>query len=75
MGASYYSKIYSYDIMPTSYQLTTLQNARDDELVKLIKLYTQNTILGLIWFATPVFVTTISFAWYTMVEKKTLDAR
>ncbi|KAL0088903.1 ABC transporter type 1, transmembrane domain-containing protein [Phycomyces blakesleeanus] len=36
--------------------------ARDDELVKLIKLYTQNTILGLIWFATPVLVTTISFA-------------
>ncbi|KAL9548576.1 hypothetical protein MBANPS3_005610 [Mucor bainieri] len=51
-----------------------ITNARDDELVKLIKLYTQNTILGLIWFATPVFVTTISFAWYTMVEKKTLDA-
>ncbi|KAI8874844.1 P-loop containing nucleoside triphosphate hydrolase protein, partial [Backusella circina FSU 941] len=51
-----------------------IANARDDELVKLIKLYTQNTILGLIWFATPVFVTTISFAWYTMVEKKTLDA-
>ncbi|KAI8647165.1 ABC transporter type 1, transmembrane domain-containing protein [Parasitella parasitica] len=51
-----------------------ITNARDDELVKLIKLYTQNTILGLIWFATPVFVTTISFAWYTLVEKKTLDA-
>ncbi|KAI7874792.1 uncharacterized protein EV154DRAFT_430271 [Mucor mucedo] len=51
-----------------------ITNARDDELVKLIKLYTQNTILGLIWFATPVFVTTISFAWYTIVEKKTLDA-
>lgn len=32
-------------------------------------------MLGLIWFATPVFVTTISFAWYTLVEKKTLDAR
>ncbi|RCI04069.1 hypothetical protein CU098_000751, partial [Rhizopus stolonifer] len=46
----------------------------NDELVKLIKLYTQNTLLGLIWFATPVFVTTISFAWYTMVEKKSLDA-
>ncbi|KAI9486629.1 MAG: ABC transporter type 1, transmembrane domain-containing protein [Benjaminiella poitrasii] len=51
-----------------------IMNARGDELVKLIKLYTQNTILGLIWFATPVFVTTISFVWYTMVEKKTLDA-
>jgi hypothetical protein len=51
------------------------QSARDDELVKLIKLCTQNTILGLIWFATPVFVTTVSFAWYTLVEKKTLDAR
>ncbi|KAI9031832.1 ABC transporter type 1, transmembrane domain-containing protein [Phycomyces nitens] len=49
--------------------------ARDDELVKLIKLYTQNTILGLIWFATPVLVTTISFAWYTLIENKTLDAR
>ncbi|CAO3621386.1 unnamed protein product [Mucor hiemalis] len=51
-----------------------ITNARDDELVKLIKLYTQNTILGLVWFATPVFVTSISFAWYTLVEKKTLDA-
>ncbi|KAI8978492.1 ABC transporter type 1, transmembrane domain-containing protein [Pilobolus umbonatus] len=51
-----------------------ITNAREDELVKLIKLYTQNTILGLIWFATPVFVTTISFAWYTLVEKKRLDA-
>lgn len=51
------------------------QSARDDELVQLIKLYTQNAILGLIWYATPVFVTTISFAWYTLVEHKTLDAR
>ncbi|KAG1520063.1 hypothetical protein G6F52_008021 [Rhizopus delemar] len=49
-------------------------NAREDELVKLIKVYTQNTILGLVWFATPIFVTTVSFAWYTLVEKKTLDA-
>ncbi|KAG2215849.1 hypothetical protein INT45_004424, partial [Circinella minor] len=39
-----------------------ISNARDDELIKLIKLYTQNTILSLIWFATPVFVTIISFA-------------
>ncbi|KAI9244357.1 ABC transporter type 1, transmembrane domain-containing protein [Phascolomyces articulosus] len=50
-----------------------ITNARDDELVKLIKLYTQNTILSLIWFATPVFVTTISFAWYTLVEQNRLD--
>ncbi|KAJ8657898.1 hypothetical protein O0I10_006426 [Lichtheimia ornata] len=50
-----------------------ITNARDDELVKLIKLYTQNTILTLIWFATPVFVTTISFAWYTLVEHHRLD--
>ncbi|KAI9321346.1 ABC transporter type 1, transmembrane domain-containing protein [Dichotomocladium elegans] len=52
-----------------------IMNARDDELVKLIKLYTRNTILSLIWFATPVFVTTISFAWYTLVEHKRLDPR
>ncbi|KAI8345314.1 hypothetical protein EDC96DRAFT_486829 [Choanephora cucurbitarum] len=51
-----------------------IMSARADELVKLIKLYTQNTLLGLIWFATPVFVTTISFAWYTIVQKKSLDA-
>ncbi|KAI7862297.1 ABC transporter type 1, transmembrane domain-containing protein [Spinellus fusiger] len=48
--------------------------ARDEELVKLIKLYTQNTLLGLIWYATPVFVTTLSFAWYTLVEHKVLDS-
>ncbi|KAI8367772.1 ABC transporter type 1, transmembrane domain-containing protein [Blakeslea trispora] len=51
-----------------------ITSARDDELVKLIKLYTQNTLLGLIWFATPVFVTTISFAWYILVQEKTLNA-
>ncbi|KAG1469917.1 hypothetical protein G6F56_002980 [Rhizopus delemar] len=51
-----------------------ISNARDDELVKLIKVYTQNTILGLVWYATPVFVTSISFAYYTLVEKRTLDA-
>ncbi|KAF7724816.1 hypothetical protein EC973_000701 [Apophysomyces ossiformis] len=51
-----------------------IASARDDELVQLIKLYTQNAILGLIWYTTPVLVTTISFAWYTLVEHKTLDA-
>ncbi|KAG0194547.1 hypothetical protein DFQ28_009754 [Apophysomyces sp. BC1034] len=51
-----------------------IASARDDELVQLIKLYTQNAILGLIWYTTPVFVTTISFAWYTLVEHKVLDA-
>ncbi|CAO3611821.1 unnamed protein product [Cunninghamella echinulata] len=48
--------------------------ARGDELVQLIKLYSQNALLGLIWFATPVFVATISFAWYTLVQKNKLDA-
>ncbi|CEJ00296.1 hypothetical protein RMCBS344292_14357 [Rhizopus microsporus] len=51
-----------------------ISSARDEELVKLIKVYTQNTLLNLIWFAMPVFVTTTSFAWYTLVEKKSLDA-
>ncbi|KAI8379618.1 uncharacterized protein BYT42DRAFT_333425 [Radiomyces spectabilis] len=51
-----------------------ITSARDDELVKLIKMYTQNTMLSLIWFAAPVFVTTVSFAWYTLVERNTLDA-
>ncbi|KAI9251586.1 hypothetical protein BY458DRAFT_444186 [Sporodiniella umbellata] len=51
-----------------------ISNAREDELIKLIKVYTQNTILGLVWYATPVFVTSVSFAYYTLVEKRTLDA-
>ncbi|KAI8089911.1 uncharacterized protein BX664DRAFT_365696 [Halteromyces radiatus] len=52
-----------------------IMTARGEELVQLIKLYSQNAILGLIWFATPIFVTTISFAWYTLVQGNKLDAR
>ncbi|KAI7898810.1 uncharacterized protein BX663DRAFT_442359 [Cokeromyces recurvatus] len=51
-----------------------IMNARGNEIVNLIKLYTQDTILSLIWLATPVFITVVSFIWYTMVEKKSLDA-
>ncbi|CAO3590539.1 unnamed protein product [Absidia cylindrospora] len=51
-----------------------IMTARGDELVLLIKLYSQNAFLGLIWFATPIFVTTVSFAWYTLVQGNKLDA-
>ncbi|ORZ00940.1 ABC transporter type 1, transmembrane domain-containing protein [Syncephalastrum racemosum] len=50
-----------------------ISDARSEELVQLLKLYTQNTILTLIWLLAPVFVATISFAWYTLVDKKILD--
>ncbi|KAI8341301.1 ABC transporter type 1, transmembrane domain-containing protein [Chlamydoabsidia padenii] len=51
-----------------------IMTARGEELVQLIKFYSQNTLLGLIWFATPIFVTTVSFAWYTLVQGNKLDA-
>ncbi|KAI8071015.1 ABC transporter type 1, transmembrane domain-containing protein [Gongronella butleri] len=52
----------------------SIMSARRDELDQLVKVYWQNAVLGLIWFVTPVLVTTISFAWYILVDKHTLDA-
>ncbi|ORX62311.1 hypothetical protein DM01DRAFT_1315750 [Hesseltinella vesiculosa] len=48
--------------------------ARNEEMDQLVNVYWKNAILGLIWFLTPVLVTSISFAWYTVVDQRTLDA-